>query len=102
LDKDTLDFINTNEVILKKLGRINKFHEENLDKPSAAMVISGEIFKVYFDGDVDLKLIKTNLIKDKKNIKKNLMAYLRDYLTKVSLTELQKILLIKKKLIIII
>ena len=72
LDKNTLDFINANEVILKKLGRINKFHKDNLDKPSAAMVISGEIFKVYFDGDVDLKLIKTNLINRQEKYQKEL------------------------------
>jgi len=72
LDKNTLDFINANEVILKKLGRINKFHKDNLDRPSAAMVISGEIFKVYFDGDVDLKLIKTNLINRQEKYQKEL------------------------------
>lgn len=36
------------------------------------MVISGEIFKVYFDGDVDLKLIKTNLINRQEKYQKEL------------------------------
>ena len=36
------------------------------------MVISGEIFKVYFDGDVDLKLIKSNLIKRQEKYQKEL------------------------------
>jgi len=36
------------------------------------MVISGEIFKVYFDGDVDLKLIKSNLIKKQEKYQKEL------------------------------
>jgi len=36
------------------------------------MVISGEIFKVYFDGDVDLKLIKTNLMKRQEKYQKEL------------------------------
>ena len=72
LEKTTLSFINNNEVILKKLGRINEFHQKDLDKPSASMVISGEIYKVYFDGDVDLKLIKSNLIKKQEKYQKEL------------------------------
>ena len=72
LDETTLNFINENEVILKKLGRINKFYKDDLNKPAASMVISGEIFKVYFDGDVDLKLIKTNLMKRQEKYQKEL------------------------------
>jgi len=52
-----------NEVILKKLGRINNFFNEDQPKPSATLVISGDIFKVYFDENVDLSLIKENLLK---------------------------------------
>ena len=52
-----------NEIILKKLGRINNFFYEDQDRPSATLVISGDIFKIYFDENVDLNLIKENLTK---------------------------------------
>ena len=55
--------MNNNEIVLKKLGRINNFYDKDQDKPSATMVISGDIFKVYFDENVDLNLIKHNLLK---------------------------------------
>ena len=55
--------MNDNEVILKKLGRINNFFDKDQNKPSATLVISGDIFKVYFDENVDLNLIKENLQK---------------------------------------
>ena len=51
------------EIILKKLGRINNFFEKDQDRPSATLVISGDIFKIYFDENVDLSLIKENLLK---------------------------------------
>ena len=66
LDKNTIKFINNNDVVLMKLGRINHFHKKDLVKSSVSMVISGEIYKVYFDGNVDLNLIKSNLIKKKQ------------------------------------
>jgi valyl-tRNA synthetase len=52
-----------NEIVLKKLGRINNFFEKDEEKPSATLVISGDIFKIYFDENVDLNLIKENLLK---------------------------------------
>jgi len=55
-----------NEIILKKLGRINNFFDKNQEKPSATLVISGDIFKLYFDENVDLDLIKENLVKRQK------------------------------------
>ena len=55
--------INNNETILKKLGRINNFFDKDQEKPSATLVISGDIFKIYFDENVDLDLIKENLVK---------------------------------------
>ena len=55
--------MNNNEVTLKKLGRINNFFDKDQAKPSATLVISGDIFKVYFDENVDLNLIKENLQK---------------------------------------
>ncbi len=61
INKNQKDFINENEIILKKLGRINTILDKDLDKPAATMVVSGDLFKIYFDKDVDLKLIKENL-----------------------------------------
>ena len=52
-----------NEVVFKKLGRINNFLDEDQQKPSATLVISGDIFKIYFDENIDLNLIKENLLK---------------------------------------
>jgi valyl-tRNA synthetase len=61
INDDQKVFINNNKIILKKLGRINNIFNEDLDKPAATMVVSGDLFKIYFDKDVDLKLIKKNL-----------------------------------------
>ena len=55
------EFINSNEIILKKLGRINNIFNDDLDKPAVTMVVAGDLFKIYFDKDVDIKLIKKNL-----------------------------------------
>ena len=55
--------MNKNEIILKKLGRINNFFDKDQQKASATLVVSGDIFKIYFDENVDLNLIKDNLIK---------------------------------------
>ncbi len=61
--KKNKSLMNNNETILKKLGRINNFFDKDQNKPSATMVISGDIFKIYFDENVDLNLIKENLLK---------------------------------------
>ena len=55
--------MSNNEIVLKRLGRINNFFEKDQAKPSATLVISGDIFKIYFDENVDLNLIKENLVK---------------------------------------
>jgi valyl-tRNA synthetase len=55
--------MNNNDIILKKLGRINNFFDKDQEKPSATLVVSGDIFKIYFDENVDLNLIKDNLVK---------------------------------------
>ncbi len=65
-------FINDNEIILKKLGRINNILNDDLDKPAATMVVSGDLFKIYFDKDVDLKLIKENLINKQNRIQEEM------------------------------
>ena len=72
LNKDSQKFIKDNETVLKKLGRINKFHNEDLDKSAASMVISGEIYKIYFDENVDLDLIKSNLLKKQEKYQNEL------------------------------
>ena len=61
INEDQKKFINNNEIIIKKLGRINEIHTEDVNKPAATMVVSGDLFKIYFDKDIDLKLIKENL-----------------------------------------
>ncbi len=63
-----------NEILLKKLGRINTIYMKNLSSKSADLVISGEILKIYFDKNVDLSLIKNNLIKKQDKISKELHA----------------------------
>ena len=68
INDDQKNFINNNEIILKKLGRINNILSDDLDKPAATMVVSGDLFKIYFDKDVDLKLIKENLTSKQNRI----------------------------------
>ena len=59
-------FFKHNDTVLKKLGRINNFFDKDMEKPSATIVISGDIFKVYFEENVDLKIIKENLLNKQK------------------------------------
>ena len=61
IGKSQKSFIIDNEIILKKLGRISNIHQDDIDKPAATMMVSGDMFKIYFDKDIDLKLIKENL-----------------------------------------
>jgi valyl-tRNA synthetase len=56
-------FFKENDIILKRLGRINNFYNKNINKPAATFVISGDLLKIYFDQTIDLNLIKENLIK---------------------------------------
>ena len=63
ITKKNKNLMINNEIIFKRLGRINNFFEKNQEKPSATLVISGDIFKIYFDESVDLNLIKENLVK---------------------------------------
>ena len=62
--KDRL-FFNNNDTFLKKLGRINSFLPKDKKEPSATIIINGDIFKIFFDQNVDLNLIKENLLKKK-------------------------------------
>jgi valyl-tRNA synthetase len=61
IDKNEATFFAENEIILKRLGRINNLFDKDLDKPAPTLMVSGDLFKVYFAEDVDLKLIKENL-----------------------------------------
>ncbi len=63
INKKNQLFLNDNEIILKKIGRINNFYSKDIDKSSAVLVVSGDLFKIYFDENVDLNLIKDNLTK---------------------------------------
>jgi valyl-tRNA synthetase len=72
INKKNRSFFNDNEKILKKLGRINSFYSKDLNKPSAAIMISGELLKIYFDENVDLKTIKDNLAKKQNKHKEEM------------------------------
>ncbi|MDA9767152.1 valine--tRNA ligase [Candidatus Pelagibacter sp.] len=61
VSKKEQSFFTENQIILKKLARIKNLYNKDLDKPAATLVVSGDLFKVYFDEDVDLELIKENL-----------------------------------------
>ena len=62
LNKNNVEFFKDNEIMLKKLGRINNFLNKEINKPSASLVIDGDIYKLYFEENVDLKVIKENLL----------------------------------------
>ena len=72
INENQKKFINENEIILKKLGRINNILSSDFDKPAATMVVSGDLFKIYFDKDVDLKLIKENLTNKQNRIQEEM------------------------------
>jgi len=61
ISKNDQSFFFKNEIILKRLGRINNLFDKDLDKHAPTLMVSGDLFKVYFAEDVDLKLIKENL-----------------------------------------
>ena len=68
INKKNQVFFKDNEIVLKKLGRINNFFNKDVNKLSATLVIGGDLFKLYFEENVDLNLIKENLIsKQRKN-----------------------------------
>ncbi len=63
IKKNNQNFVINNEIIIKKLGRINNFFKKDQNKPAASLIISGDLFKIYFDENVDLNAIKENLLK---------------------------------------
>ena len=62
INKKNQVFFKENEIVLKRLGRINNFFNKDVNKPSATLVMGGDLFKLYFEENVDLNLIKENLI----------------------------------------
>ena len=62
IDKTNKTFLNKNSTVVKKLGRISNFLEKDKSQPSASMIIKGNVFKLYFEENIDLNLIKQNLI----------------------------------------
>ncbi len=68
-NSQTQDFFNKNEIVLKKLGRISNILLEDQKKSSASLIIKGELYKMYFEQDVDIKTIKDTLLKKHSKIK---------------------------------
>ena len=62
-------FFDKNKKILLKLGRIKNISYKDINKSSASLILDGELFKIYFEEDVDLNRVKDNLQKklDKLN-----------------------------------
>jgi len=65
----TQEFFNKNEIVLKKLGRISNILLEDQKKSSTSLIIKGELYKMYFEQDVDIKTIKDTLLKKHSKIK---------------------------------
>jgi valyl-tRNA synthetase len=72
ISKNQKSFIIDNEMVLKKLGRISHIHHKDIDKPAANMMVSGDMFKIYFDKDIDLELIKENLTNKQDRIQEEI------------------------------
>ena len=72
VDKKRQNLFLKNEIVLKKLGRINSILTEDSTNESASLVISGEIFKIYFDKSIDLNTIRDNLNQKYNKLSKQL------------------------------
>ena len=57
------EFYKKNYNTLKKIARINNIFYKDQDRSSATLVINGDLIKLYFEENIDLNLIKENLIK---------------------------------------
>jgi len=68
LSKKNENLFLSNQIMLKKLGRINSIFSKDLQKQCANLLISGEILKIYFDESVDLNLVKENLVNKQKKL----------------------------------
>ena len=72
LDKKKQMLYLKNEIVIKKLGRINSIFKKDMSKQSANLVFGGQILKLYFDKSIDLKLIRQNLLKKQSKIQQDL------------------------------
>ena len=72
LDRKKQTLFLQNEIVIKKLGRINTIFQKDLSKQSANLVVSGQILKLYFDESIDLALIKENLSKKQSKIQQDM------------------------------
>ncbi len=72
IDSKNKKFFKENESLLKKIGRINNFFDKDTKKPSATLVIGGDLYKLYFEHDIDLSIIKDNLIKKQDKYKNDI------------------------------
>ncbi len=66
INKNNKKLFKDNEIIFKKLGRIKQFFDNSPNKPSASLVIEGDIYKLYFEENIDLNIIKENLVNKQK------------------------------------
>jgi len=66
--KNKINISSIKKILLNKGYKIYKDQK----KSSATLVISGELFKLYFDQNVDLNLIKENLVKRKTKFQDDL------------------------------
>ena len=72
INKKNMKFFVNNNIVLKRLGRINNFLDKDKNIPSATLIIEGDMFKLYFDLSVDLNIIKDNLIKKQSKYQEDL------------------------------
>lgn len=66
-------FFDNNKTILMKLGRIKNLTLKDLNKSSASLILEGELFKIYFDEDIDLKRVKDTLQKKLNKLNKEMV-----------------------------
>ncbi len=72
INKKNKKFFVNNNIVLKRLGRINNFLDKNKNIPSATLIIESDMLKLYFEQSVDLHLIKENLTKKQNKCSEDL------------------------------
>ena len=72
-NKENQSFFNKNKTILMKLGRIKSLSIKDLNKSSASLILNGELFKIYFDENIDLKRVKDTLQKKLDKLNKEIV-----------------------------